>query len=91
LPTGRLLARCEQLLHDVNDEPDFWARDLRGYLEHQLNVLANPHCGIPTELQMGQSTEDAIASLRRYLERYRSLLEAWPELFSAAQRLGPDL
>jgi len=91
LPTGRLLARCEQLLEDVKDEPAYWARDLRGYLEHLLNVLASPHCGIPTELQRGQSIEDAIASLRRYLESYGSLLEAWPELFSAAQRLGPDL
>ena len=86
--TARSAARMAQMLEDTAASvPEYIADDLRRYIDHHLNILANPNRGLPLELLRRRSALDAHAAVQSLVDRYGRLVEAWPEILRAAQGL----
>jgi len=65
-----------------------WARDARNYLRALWEGLTDIDVLVPHELRVNRSRDEARALMQRQLRRFGELLEAWPEIFRAAQRLS---
>jgi hypothetical protein len=86
----RSAARLAQTLDDGSASlPEYGASDLRRYIEHHLNILANPDRGVPLELLGQGDARTASAAVQRLVDAYGKLVEAWPEILRVAQRIEP--
>ena len=80
---GPYALRCTS---SVSDLPQFWQRDLREYEKVLLDSLKEPGFCAAIECA-GDSAEASFASMRRFVERFAHLLDAWPDI----RRTGIDL
>jgi len=80
---GPYALRCTS---SVSDLPQFWQRDLREYEKVLLDSLKEPGFCAAIECA-GDSAEASFASMRRFVERFAHLLDAWPDI----RRTGVDL
>jgi hypothetical protein len=84
---GRNVAQKQALLEQAKEMPPYWAADLRRFIDHQVEMGGHPDRAIPQELLEGSTREDALGLVQDLVAQYGQLLEAWPDLFSAAARL----
>lgn len=79
----------EQALAEYGREPAAWAADMDAAVTALTTRLQEPRFWLPRELESIEP-EKAETILADYLVRFGELLEAWPGLFNAAMRVGPD-
>ncbi len=80
----------ERTLAEYGSEPAAWASDMEAAITGLTMRLQEPRFWLPRELEAIEP-EKAETILADYLVRFGELLEAWPGMFKAAMRLGPDL
>lgn len=84
---GRRAAALEQLLHEHDDRPAYWARDVHRQLGALRQAALRDDADVPVDLAEGRDPAAARGLTRRLVLRYGQLLEAWPALVDGARRL----
>ena len=79
-----LIERFERVLAQHGSQPAWWARDLQGLVRACENKMEGPDLLAVREPGAGALTDPARVC-QRYLRWCGQLLEAWPEIFRAAQ------
>jgi len=86
LQSLKVTALEARLTHEP-EAPEYWARDVEAYLDYTRAQLREEDFDVPHDLRSRFEPPAARALMQRLICRYGALLQAWPELFSAAQRL----
>jgi hypothetical protein len=80
------LARLEARL-DGATAPLFWINDVRRFLNVLRSTMHRDDYDVPLDLRQGRDEPAARELAQRVILRFGELLEAWPTLMSAAERL----
>jgi len=83
------IALLEKALNEYKT-PAAWVADVETAIESLLLRLERPGFYIPREFS-GMDPVSAENTLADYLLRFAELLQAWPTIFAAAEKLAPDL
>lgn len=77
------MAGLERLLSGFDAQPEAWARDLESSLASIAEALGKGTLALPVEF-------GAYEDLAAYLAGFGRLLQAWPEIWQEALKLGPE-
>lgn len=77
----------ERSLRAHHEEPAFWARHVRSYLDVLRAHLPKSDYLVPRDLRAGRSIEEARALTRKIVRGYGRLLASWPDLWRATRRV----
>ena len=80
----------ERALDQYGGAPAAWAADVESAIASLVARLDEPRFWLPREFETLEPLE-AEATLAGYLVRFGELLQAWPDMFESASRLGPEL
>jgi len=80
----------ERALAEYGGEPEVWAADVEAALGSLAARLEEPRFWLPREIEKLEPSE-AETILADYLVRFGELLQAWPEMFKAAMKIGPEI
>ena len=84
---ARAIARLDGLLRAHQGQPAFWARDVRRTIEIYERRLLSTTPLLPDEPALQGRDRPAAEAAQRLLLRLGQVLQAWPALRSAAERL----
>src|SRR5688572_4290768 len=79
------LDRLEEELAESAEIPEYWRQDVAKYLAHVRESLTAPDFDIPFDLKGQRSDEENRALMQRLFACFGALLEAWPDMVSAAR------
>ena len=80
----------ERSLVIADDEPEEWARDVRGHIESVLEVLTSRRIVTPIDLFDGADRTAALARAQRLIGRFGELMVYWPDMLEASRRLRDE-
>jgi hypothetical protein len=84
---SRYIGHLEYLLDLHHGTPDFWAEDVRAFIDNLMNFTVHESAAVPRELLEKQTPAQAIETCRRIVRRFGELLRWWPVIDGAARRL----
>jgi len=87
LRLSQLLSSLEQTLKKYKGSPDFWARDLRAYIQTTQEALQRKDCIIAHDLREGRTDEEVVRLSQQLVLGFGRLLQAWPDMMIAAKDL----
>lgn len=80
-----VVSAVQRQLAENPGAPVYWAADARAVVEANGKALTASGMARLTDMPANGSDEDAVVSVQARLERFASLLEAWPALYEAAR------
>jgi hypothetical protein len=81
---GSFASVIEDQLRYYAETPDYWADDLKAYLDNLYEAMTNSDYIIPHDLLSGRSRDEARQLSQRLLYQFGQLLYWWPEIVKAA-------
>lgn len=84
---SRNIAHLEELLRRYRGTPDYWAEDVRSFIERLADFAAHGSPAAPRELLKSHTSDEAAEICRRVVRRFGELLQWWPVIYDAAARL----
>jgi hypothetical protein len=78
------------LLEYYGHEPEYWAEDVHSLVGRAREMMSEPSAPVPAELanvDPPDPPDQALTRFREIVGRYGRLIEAWPEIWSAAKEL----
>ncbi len=81
------LAAAESVLRRHRREPAYWAREVERHIESMQKYMVERPV-LPTDAAAGLNPTEALAAFQLQLRLYGELLQAWPEIWRAAQELA---
>ena len=82
-----LILQLEQRLDERRGEPEYWATDVRQFVERMQQCFLRPESIVPLELLYHHDAARARALSQRLVLMFGRLLEAWPQMVEAARAL----
>jgi hypothetical protein len=82
-----LILRLEQRLDERRGQPEYWAADVRQFVERMQQCFLRPESIVPLELLYHHDVARARALSQRLVLMFGRLLEAWPQMVEAAKAL----
>ena len=84
---SRYIGYLEYLLDLYHGEPDYWAEDVRSFIEKLTDFTVRQSAAAPRELLETQTPDQAMETCRRVVRRFGELLQWWPVIDDAARKL----
>ncbi len=84
---SRYIGYLEYLLDLYHGAPEYWAEDVRHFIEGLTDFTVHQSAAAPRELLERQSPDQAVETCRRVVRRFGELLQWWPVIYGAARRL----
>ncbi len=84
---GALASVIESQLRYYGETPDFWADDVRNYLDDLREALVREDYIVPHDLLEGRSPGEARQLSQRLVLKFGQLLYWWPEIVEATRAL----
>jgi len=84
---GEFVSYLEDLLERYEGQPDFWAEDVRAFVDASRNAFAGEDYLAPKELIGRVEAKEARSLTHRLVRQYGQLLCWWPQIVEAAGRL----
>ena len=81
------IASLERILRIHQDEPRFWAADLRRYMDVLREALPRPDYIVPVDLRGGRTLTEARHLSQRLVKNLGQALQWWPHLVEVARSL----
>lgn len=76
------------LLEKYENEPYFWAKDVKKYMDRLKSTSMDAEAFIPRELHSAGSVEEAGKIHRRMLNSYGTLLTQWPQIWDVICKMN---
>jgi hypothetical protein len=84
----RQIIGYKELLSQHGDNPAYWARDLRQYIDCLAEFSARPDFLSPIDLPLNTSQEMVLDEVRHIVGTYGQLLLQWPDMVAASARIN---
>ncbi|MDQ6884285.1 MAG: hypothetical protein M3077_08645 [Candidatus Dormibacteraeota bacterium] len=84
---GSFIAALEEDLAAHDNQPVYWAADVRRFLESLREAMATDAYFIPEDLPSARNDEERMNLTRRLVRRFADLLVWWPAIFERARAL----
>lgn len=84
---SQLLFTLEQSFKKYEGSPDFWARDLRQYIQTTQQALQTKDCIVAQDLKEGRTDAEVIRLSQQLVLEFGRLLQVWPDMIAAAKSL----
>ncbi|MEQ1858362.1 MAG: hypothetical protein ABMA13_00340 [Chthoniobacteraceae bacterium] len=85
------LDRLEEELREDTTTRDWWRDDLEVHLAHVRDALTHDDFDIPFDMKCDRSDAENRVLMQELFARFGLLLEAWPDLVSAAREINATL
>lgn len=84
------LEHMDELLLVYGRNPQLWAEDLEAFFEAVQQYAEDPAFTSPYDLEIEHGRDEAGRLFVKILRRFGMLLEAWPEIWNAVERLQSE-
>jgi hypothetical protein len=80
-------AKLQARLESLEEAPEYWADDVRRYIDTLQVSLSNKDSFIPLDLLYGRSLSEARALAQRLVSKFGQLVYWWPEMMKVSRSL----
>jgi hypothetical protein len=81
------LVRLDHTLETRRGKPDYWAKDVRKFMQVARESATLPDFHIPLDLRLACNTDEAAQLMQEMVRRFGLLLYLWPDLVDATKLL----
>lgn len=84
---GNYFEALDNYLEYFNGVPEYWASNIRDYLDRQRSIFIHPDYIVPESLKTGRTIDEARKVFQSLLYKFGQLLSEWSNIIRAAKEL----